>query len=122
MRTRIDTPPLTRSHARAIIHGMRTFFSGLRFMTALFVALLMILAAPIHAAHSHEESETTTTMHAPCAVCQMHAPTGTPAAAVGDIVELDTRSHFIADHTSDFEGSFHGGITACRAPPLLLAA
>jgi len=105
-----------------MLHGMRTILPGLRNTTALFVALVMILAAPIHAAHSHEESGTTTTMHAPCAVCQMHAPTGTPSIGVGSIVEADTRSHFIADHTSDFDGSFHGGITACRAPPLLLAA
>jgi hypothetical protein len=91
-------------------------------LITLFSALVIMIAAPIHAAHGHDDERTTTSLHAPCAACQVHAPAGTLAAAAVNIVEPDDFSHFVQIHTVDFGGSFHGGITACRAPPFRLAA
>jgi hypothetical protein len=98
------------------MHWTRTL---LRTPVALFAAAVMLMAAPLHAAHVHHDDASS--MHAPCAACQVHAPAGTPPDASALIVAPDCFSHFVDARTVILLPAAHGRIDACRAPPSLLA-
>jgi hypothetical protein len=89
---------------------------------AILAAVVMLAAAPLHAAHTHGDDGESVTLHSPCAVCLVHAPAGTPPDAGAVIVEPDCFSHFFRIHTDVLLPSAHGQVDACRAPPALLAA
>jgi hypothetical protein len=88
----------------------------------LLAAVVMFAAAPLHAAHTHGHGGDSVTLHAPCAVCLVHAPAGTPPDADAAIVEPDCFTHFIPIRTGVLLPAVHGQIDACRAPPALLTA
>ena len=52
-----------------MLYSMLRRHIALRVMIALIAAFAVVIAGPIHAAHHHDDS-----LHAPCAVCQLHSP------------------------------------------------
>jgi hypothetical protein len=99
--------------------GVQTHRTLLRVFTALFAAMLLLVAAPIHAAHGHDASAPSSTLQASCAVCQMHAPVGTPAGASFAIIQLEAFDHFTPAATDVFVRTPRDDTDACRAPPSL---
>ena len=92
----------------------------LRIALALFTVVAVTVAPALHAAHSHDDD--TGTIHAPCAVCQMHAPAGTPPDVRVAFVEPDAVTHFVDVHRDALHPDPHGRVDASRAPPYLLSA
>jgi hypothetical protein len=91
----------------------------LRILVAILAALVMVAGAPLHAAHNHGDDAGQ--LHGPCAVCQMHAPVGTPEVTRALIVEPDGFKHLLPAPILQFQPATCGDVHACRAPPILLA-
>ena len=112
---------MTSSRRGCIIFAVNSFPKLSRAFLALAAATVFIASAPIHAAHGHDESSPSATMHASCAVCHMHAPAGTPSCAAVAIVEPGLSGRLVADETLPTLPAPLVDTHACRAPPVLLA-
>ena len=99
---------------------MRIGNPGLRVALALLAMVAVIVAPALHASHSHDNEAGS--VHAPCAVCQIHAPAGTPPDVRVTVVEPDAVTHFVDVHRDALHPDPHGRVDASRAPPSLLAA
>jgi hypothetical protein len=89
---------------------------------ALLAAVVLLAGAPLHALHGHDDGGAASTVHAPCAVCQAHAPVGALPDVVAGLVEPDGFGRCIESHDDFSLPDSRADINACRAPPLLLAA
>jgi hypothetical protein len=102
-----------------MLSGVKTCRTLIRVSTALVAATILVVAAPIHSAHGHDESAPSATLHGTCAICQMHAPAGTLAGAPVMMVEPDCFGHFIPITIDEFTPAPRDDADACRAPPSL---
>ena len=111
---------LTPALRGRMLSSMRIGTPGLRIALALLATVAVMVAPTLHAAHSHDDAANT--VHAPCAVCQMHAPAGTPPDVRVAFVEPDPVLQFVDVHRDALHPDPHCRVDACRAPPHLLAA
>ena len=90
--------------------------TGLRITLALLVVLTMGIAAPLHAAHHHDDNR----LHAPCAVCQLHSPACEPLLKTFAGVSLEPVFTLAFVSTTSLH-SVSVATTGTRAPPFFLA-
>jgi len=90
--------------------------TALRITLALVVVLTMGIAAPVHAAHHHDDGR----LHAPCAVCQLHSPACEPLLKTFTGVSLEP-VFTLAVSTASAPRSEQTTVAATRAPPSFLA-
>jgi hypothetical protein len=93
--------------------------ANLRAVIATLAVVAVVFAAPLHSAHHHADHAGQ--LHVPCAVCQLHAPVGTPEATRDILVEPDDFDHLLPAPALEFQPAICGDVHACRAPPALLA-
>ena len=105
-----------------MLNSMQWTRSMVRISTALVAAVIMIVVAPLHAAHNHHDDVASGVLHAPCAACQVDAPAGTPPVTCALVVKPDGVSHFVDVHRDALHPDPQCRVDACRAPPHLLAA
>lgn len=110
---------LTSPRCRRMLFSVMLRSAHLRVLIAILAAAAITVAVPLHAAHHHGDDAGS--LHAPCAVCQFHAPVGAPDAIQPLIVEPDGFTHFLPAPVAEFQPATRSDIDASRAPPLLLA-
>lgn len=76
MRTCLDNRS-RRAHAWRV-----KLYFGIRRVGALIVALTLVSALIVHAAHSHDATPSASQLHATCVVCQLGSPVATQAAVI----------------------------------------
>jgi ABC-type cobalt transport system substrate-binding protein len=86
------------------------------FVIAIIVALAMVIAAPIHAAHYHGND----LGHPNCAVCQLHSPACEPFWQPCAGIPLDPLFVLVAV-SSPTPVVTPTVVHACRAPPFFVA-
>lgn len=110
------TTTLAGSKLRAVTrHGY------IRAMLALLAVVAMVVSAPIHAEHGHDASSPSATMHASCAICQVHAPIGTCVSLPVTTLDPGCAGRLIVADSRVRPAESHAAPDACRAPPALLA-
>ena len=85
MQTRLDNR-FHGAHPGAVKRYFRTSRVG-----SLIVALTLVTALVVHAAHSHDATPSASQLHATCVVCQLGAPVAAQPALVDATVHDGSR-------------------------------
>jgi len=89
--------------------------ASLRIAIALVATLVVVVAGPVHAAHHHGD-----TLHAACAVCQLHSPACPTVLA--PCADISLQPIFtLADASTRTPDSAPAPLVGTRAPPSLVA-
>jgi len=102
-----------------MLMAMKRLPAHLRLLVALGATLAMLLAVPLHAAHTHGDDHGH--MHAPCAACQIHAPTAAPIQTITPFVAPPADGTLPAPANETIPHTARPAPTGCRAPPASLA-
>jgi hypothetical protein len=115
MQTHLDNR-LHGAHPGAVKRHFRTSRVG-----SLIVALTLVSALVVHAAHSHDATPTASQLHATCVVCQLGAPVAAQPAVVNASTHADPVCHLsIADRDQAIPPA-RVAVDLSRAPPASFA-
>jgi len=87
-----------------------------RVLTAALAVAALAVAAPLHLAHGHDDSSLSR-MHAPCAACQFHQTTSTPAEPTCGVLAPPVAQCAAPTAPEALPTSVQPAPDGCRAPP-----
>jgi hypothetical protein len=89
-----------------------------RVVGAVMAVVAMVIATPLHLAHSHDDSNPDR-MRAPCMACQIHLPASTGAELTAEPPAPSVSRGIPTSAPETPLPSNSAAPNACRAPPLL---
>jgi hypothetical protein len=94
----------------------------IRVLTAIAAVLVLVVAPALHLSHGHDDGSLPGRLHAPCAACQIHAPSATPPQCPCGILALSIAYHVCAAPDEAPPASTRQTPEASRAPPFFVAS